>query len=271
MGDEVLRRVSSAKSQEVEDSTLESWDRAIPDAWSFREVPPREPEDPFDLEITKPHAVSIERLYEIAGKKVPAELRASLGASVPLLLSHGMTPFYKAGRKPSGVWGMGYRTLVDDKRCATVAVFPASRKYDVINVSEQVSFGIKAGGEIGIPEVQGFQLLDTLADIKLTGLALRATTNDEFAIAAQCTFSVLEVQAGPVDAGGARWNLYRGRESVEMYQPLFQTLLAPRKAKNLRFTIDTWIRGSGRFFGLLKARQWDYPSQVFEVSIESES
>ncbi len=269
MHDETSPRLSSIESTEVEDSLLESWDQSLPDEWAFRDVPLREPEDPFDLEITKPRAVAIERLYEIAGKKVPANLQASLGANFPLLVSHGMTPFYKAGRKPSGVWGMGYRTVVDDDRCSTVAVFPASRKYDVIHVSEQVSVGIKAGGEISLPEVQGLQLLDTLTHVKLSGLALRATTDNEFAIAAQCTFSVLEVQAGPISAGGARWNLYRGRETIETYQPLLQTLLVPRKAKSLRFTVDAWLRGSGRFFGLLKARQWAYPSQEFEVSIES--
>jgi hypothetical protein len=269
MDDNGSRRLSSIGSDEVEDSTLNHWDRPAPDAVFYRDIPPKEPEDPFDLEVAKPRAVSIERLYEIAGKQVPAELRAALGASLPLLVSHGMTPFYKAGHRPTGVWGMGYRALVDDQRCNTVALFPASRRYDVIKVSESLSFGIKAGGEIGFSEVPKFQLLNTLADVKLTGLALRTTTDDEFAIAAQCTLSVLEVVAGPVGAGGARWNLYRGRESIETYQPLFHTLLAPRKVQSLRFTVDTWIRGSGRFFGLLRARQWIYPSQVFEVSIES--
>ena len=49
--------------------------------WWFCDVPPRESGDPFDLEVAKPHAIGIERRYQLLGKKVPAQ-GASLTATV---------------------------------------------------------------------------------------------------------------------------------------------------------------------------------------------
>lgn len=191
MSQNLARRLSSSGSQEMEDLTLDSLDRSLRDeAASFRDdVPQREPDDPFDLEVAKPHAVGIERLYRVLGKKVPAQVRASLGAAVPVLLAHGMTPFYKPGLKPTGVWGMGYRCEVDEQRCATVVLFPASRKYDVIEVAQRLSFGLKAGGEIGVPEEHGLQLVGGPVAVELAG-TVHATTDQEFAVAVQCSFSV---------------------------------------------------------------------------------
>jgi hypothetical protein len=88
-------------------------------------------------------------------------------------------------------------------------------------------------------------------------------------VALQVTFSILEVQAGPVNAGGARWNIYRGRDSIDTFQPLFQTMLVPAGTAKLRFEIRTWIRGSRRFFGLVNGREWTYDPKTFDVSLES--
>jgi|SRR6267378_480127 len=269
MDSEMEVRLFTVGSEEVEDETLESWDREFPgESGSYRKVPARESDDPFDLAVAKPRAVSIERLYGLLGRKIPEHIQASLGANVPVLLFHNLTPFYKPGRRPTGIWGMGYQCKVNDQRCATVALFPVSRKYDVIHVSEQVSLGIAAGGEIGIREPEVFQALADPIEVKLMNTRLRATTDNEFAVAAECTFSVLEVQAGPLGAGGARWNLYRGRDSVETQQALFHSMLVPRGTGRLTFTIETWIRRSGRFFGLIGTRHWTYPAQTFQVSLE---
>lgn len=265
-------RLASTGSGEVEDPVLDQLDMDVPDADAadFREIPVRPLDDPFELEIVKPRAVSIERMYELSRKAVPPELRAALGANYPLLILHGITPFYKTDRKPSGIWGLGYRVAVDEERCATVAVFPETRRYRMFNASEQFSVGIKAGGEIGTQEIPGIQILGGIAKLDLRGVSVKATNDAEFGLSARLSVSVLEVLAAPVGAGGARWDIYRGRESIQIYQPLLQTLLAPRERKTLRFRVETWIRTPGRFFGLSKARHWDYPSQSFEVSIESD-
>lgn len=270
MTEEQARRVCSTGSVEVDDPILDQWDDSEPgnDA-GYRSVPQRDPQDPFEVEVAKPRLIGIEKLYALGDRKVPAHLQASLGGGTPVLVCHGMTPFYRPGQRPTGVWGMGYRSQVDELRCSPVGVFPDTRKYDVISTSQQLSFGIKLGGEIGLPEAGGYELLSEVSGITLTGASVRATTDQQFAIAVQCRFSVLEVQAGPVGAGGARWNFYRSRESVEGYQPLFQTMIVPKGIGALRFTIETWIRRSGRFFGLLKSRHWTYEPQTFDVALEA--
>ena len=228
MSSDANQLVSSMTWREVDDLTLAELDTSEMERTAgtmLRDIPPRVPEHPFDLEVAKPRAIAIERLYRLLKKDVPADVRAALGATVPILLAHGMTPFYKAGQRPSGVWGMGYQSSIDNERCDTVSVIPESRKYNVIHVQQELSFGLKAGGEIGTSPVPALRLPNTGLTVDLTGASLRATTDQEYAIALQCTFAVLEVQAGPVDAGGARWNLYRGRESIDTYQSLFQTLL----------------------------------------------
>ena len=263
--------IASTTWRDIDDPILAALERSdVPPAEAaLRDIPPRVPDRPFDLEVAKPRAISVERLYQLLNKPVPADVQAALGATVPILLAHGMTPFYKAGHRPSGVWGQGYQCTIDSERCDTVSLIPESRKYDVIHARQTLTFGLTAGGQLATPPVPTLPLGGSGLTIDLAGATLSGTTDQQFAVALNCTFSVLEVQAGPIGAGGARWNLYRGRESIDTFQPLFQTLLVPRGTATLRFTIDTWVRGSGRFFGLVGAREWVYPPVTFDVSLES--
>jgi hypothetical protein len=269
MGEEPVRRISSSEILEVDDPILDAWDDLEPASEAaYRAVPERDPNDPFDVEVAKPRLISIEKLYALGGRAVPAQLQAGIGDGTPVLVCHGMTPFYKPGRRPTGVWGMGYRSELNEPRCSSVAVFPESRKYDVIETSQVLSCGIKLGGEIGIPEAKEAERTHDVSGITITGATVRAMTDQQFGIVIKCRFSVLEIQAGPVGSGGARWNFYRSRESVESYQPLFQTIVVPRDVSVLTFKVETWIRRSGRFFGLVKGRHWAYPPQTFDVALE---
>ena len=81
----------------------------------------------------------------------PAEVRAARSRRrVPILVSHSLTPFYKPARAPTGVWGMGYRCEVVDGDADTIAVAPSSQVYEIAEVSQRLSLGIEAGGEISL-------------------------------------------------------------------------------------------------------------------------
>ena len=128
-----------------------------------------------------------------------------------------------------------------------------------------MTFGLEVGGGFQVPQ-ETLQLTAQIPGLSLTGASLHATTDQTFGLALECSFSLLEVQAGPVGAGGVRWNLYRGRERIDTYHPLFHTLRIPEGTRSLRLVVEAWVRRSGRFFGLGRARHWHYPAQEFEVS-----
>jgi hypothetical protein len=262
------RVISSNEATEVEDPVLDRWDRSMTQAGAvFRDVPEPEADDPFDLEVAKPYAVSVHRLYRTLGKKIPTEVRAALGTGrVPLLINHSLTPFYKPGQSPTGVWGMGYRCESVGAAADTIAVAPGSRKYRVADLSQRLSLGIKAGGEISLNQLR-IPVSADAASIQLGDASVRATTDQEFAIAIEIAIAVLEIQAAPVGAGGARWNLYRTRESIDVNQPLLQTIMVRRGTPAIRMDVETWVRRNGRFFGLGGARHWTYPRQSFEIDV----
>jgi hypothetical protein len=80
-------------------------------------------------------------------------------------------------------------------------------------------------------------------------------------------FSALKIQAGPIGAGGARWNIYRQQERIDLFQPLLQTLLIPSDLNRLKMSVKTWIRRSGKFGGLIGARAWEFKPVNFTVSL----
>ncbi len=236
---------------------------------SLRDIPDRPAEDPFDLEITVPYAIAITELYRAVGKRPPKPVQAAVErGEVPVLVQHNLTPFYKAGKAPTGVWGMGYEFEPRAPGCVTLGTVPGSVTFDVMTVSQQVAFGVSIGGQVSIGELPELPLPGAPgSSIQLQGAKLHATTDQQFAVAIEFALSVLEVQAGPIGAGGARWNLYRGRRTIETNQPLFHTVLVPDGTNKIPVAVKTWVRRSGRFFGLIKPKHWDYPEQSFEVLI----
>jgi hypothetical protein len=269
-------RLSSVGSEEVDDPLLDRLDAelASPDEARLRTTrrglsAGDDPDDPFDVEVPKPAAYDLRKLYRLSGAEVPPEHAAALGARVPLLICHGLTPFYKGGRRPTGVWGFGYSARLVGVDGDTVAFQPSSELIEMVKVDQEVKLGLDVGGSLSL--APDLAVGAVLPGISLPSAKVYASMRQDVGLAISCRFSVVAVQAGPLAAGGVRWNVYRARQSIEAFQPLFQTLRVPSGVKTLKFEIETWIRRSGYLFGLVGARHWHYPAQAFQVSLDGVS
>jgi len=221
---------------------------------------------PFDLAIPHPRLLDLRRLWELTGKPYPPEVKASVGAKHPYLVYHGLTPFHRPGEKPVGIWGLGYQVTLKNGGADTISFAPDEELLKVATLGQDMHLGLSAGGELAIPQ-QPLQLLNAIPGVSLTGSKLSATTDQRFGVSISFTVTLLAVQAGPVGAGGVRWNMYRQAERLDVYHPLLQTLLIPRDVRELKFTIKTWVRRRGRFFGLLKDREWVAPTEEVTVKL----
>ncbi|MBN1608252.1 MAG: hypothetical protein JW940_16590 [Polyangiaceae bacterium] len=224
--------------------------------------PARDP--PFDVEVVRPRAIDLRRLYALAGKSVPDDLRASLGPKRPLLVCHGLTPFHRPGARVSSIWGLGYEAQLCSPDGATVALFPESQTVRVGSLEQCVQVGIGAGGALDVPK-DALELAKAVPGIKITGAELSATTSSHLGLALSLTLTLRAVEAGPVGAGGVRWNIYHHKERLDCYQALFQTLLVRDSEQQLGFRIRTWIRSHG-LFGL-GAKQWISEWQDVQVPL----
>jgi hypothetical protein len=221
----------------------------------------------FDLEVMKPRAVDIRALMQQQGEDLPPALHATLGPRRPLLLYHGFTPFHKRGASPTPIWGMGYDVRLKGVDGATVSIEPGSAVEKVGEIEQNVSIGLDIGGELQLAG-EALELLSEVPGFSMKGVKVFATTHNRFSLALHLELSLLKVVAGPVGAGGARWDIYRTRERLDHFQPLVQTLLVPEDTERLHFEVETWIRRRGKFFGLISAREWTFPGQEFDVSLE---
>lgn len=228
--------------------------------------PAQDEEDPYKLEVIKPRALDLRILYELAGRSVPGEIEAALGATVPVLLYHGMTAFRQPGQGGGGLRGLGYESRLKDQQGDTVSVSPDTRVKQFANLDQEIRVGIKAGGELEVPN-EALQVVKLIPGVNLHGVELQVTNDTRFGLAIQFQFSIVEVQAGPIDPGGARWNLYRDAERLDRFQPLIQTLLLPDAVPSLDLEVNTWLRSRSGLFGL-GASQWNYPTQTFTVELE---
>lgn len=266
-------RLSSIGSEEFEDPLLDQLEsrfsqyepglRPVMRGSGFAES--ADLDDPFDIEVAKPAAYDLLKLHQLTGVATPALHGAALGANLLLFICHGLTPFYKGGQRPTGVWGIGYTARLLDVDGRTVGFQPTSELVEVAKVNQEVHIGLDVGGSLSVAPNVGIG--GELLGISIPSAKLTATTSQSVGLALTCAFSVVAVQAGPVGAGGVRWNLYRAKQSIEAFQPLFQTLQVPADARSLRFEVETWVRRAGYFFGLVGARHWRYPPQTFEVSL----
>jgi hypothetical protein len=222
---------------------------------------------PYDLEVMYPRAASVRELCRRAGKEVAPEVGAALGPREPLLIWHGVTAFAKQGQRPPHVWGMGYTVRLDGVSAATVAVAPASFVRTVATMGQELQLGIGVGGEIEVPPV-ALAPAGAVPGVSFTGARLEATTDTRLVLSLRADFAVLDVQAGPVGAGGARWNLYRTGARLDRFQPLVQTLLVEPGIRALPMSVTTWVRRRRSLRGLGGTRHWDYQPQAYEVSLE---
>ncbi len=240
---------------------------------------------PFDLEVATPYAVDLRRLCELSGTKVPPEIEAKLGASVPVLIYHRMTPFAQAGERSHGIWGMGYAVrLTGLPSATTVDLVPGTKLTTLVSTkfkvaadaeiggkiglpSPLVNIGVGVGGELGVagdlaaaagPAVPGWPISDAT-------LSVSADAQFAFVLGLDLDLSLLEVQAGPVGAGGARWNLYRRGKRIDVTQSLVHTLTVPKGVTGLKLRVTTWICESG-LLGR-PATRWTF-AKTFPVSLE---
>jgi len=225
---------------------------------------------PFDLEVPPPYAVDLLRLCEINGAKVPPEIRAKLGPNTAVLVYHRLTPFARAGEKSHGIWGMGYAArLIGQPSATTIGLVPDSKLKSVAAAEAEVDIGVGAGGELGLPEstgaAAGTATGGLVRDVKLS---LSADAKFAFILSLDLDVSLLEIQAGPVGAGGARWNLYRRGKRIDVTQSLAHTVVVPKGTASLKLAVATWIRESGWLGG--PATQWTFAPQRFTVSLEGQ-
>jgi len=104
---------------------------------------------------------------------------------------------------------------------------------------------------------------DHASDVKLS---LSADAKFAFILSLKFDLSLLEVQSGPVGAGGARWNLYRRGKRIDVMQSLAHTVVVPRSTASLKLVVATWIRESGFLGGA--ATQWTFAPRRFTVGLK---
>ena len=231
------------------------------------EIEDLDPDQPYSMEIVKPRAVDLRKLYKLAKKPIPADIEATLGPKIPVLIYHGFTPFHKPGVRPKAVWGMGYevslRGLTDVN---TVSVEPEDELTEKGEFKGKVDVGLAVGGKMQV-KPDALKTLDKLPGFDLHKAEVNVTTDNNFSLAINLKFSALKIQSGAVGSGGAKWNIYRQEERIDVFQPLLQTILVPEGTKRLKMVVQTWIRRRGRFFGLLKGRAWMWDPLEYSVSL----
>jgi hypothetical protein len=260
--DPVLDRLAAL---EAESMTLEVSQRGPkpPKAPPVAGGPAPPPPAPYDLEPEAPRALSLERLTALVGGTIPPEITASLGNYRAIVLLHGLTPFHPRGERPHEIWGMGYESTVvgsDDVR--TVAYEPGSQALKLADVHQQLSLDLSAGGQLATGEL-------TVPGMPVTaGVHAAASTRQGFVLSLHLELSALEILAGPVGAGGVRWDLYRQASRLDRHHRLVQTALVPTSLTRLTLTLTTWVRRRGWFFGLFGTRQWSPPPRTYTIAIE---
>jgi hypothetical protein len=221
---------------------------------------------PYDLEPEAPRALSLPKLLELAGQPMPAELPATLGDYRAIVLLHGLTPFHRKGHRPSEIWGMGYEAaIVDGGNARTIAYEPGNRIIKVAQVNQSVAIDLAANGQLAAG------LSSETAVPLAAGLSATASTKQGFVVSLQLEWAAVEIQAGPVGAGGVRWNIYRQASRLDRHHRLIQTALIDPSLKKLTVRVRTWVRRRGGFFGIFGTREWCPPPRVFEVPIETRS
>jgi hypothetical protein len=257
---------------EADESATLAFDNAVDELEAiaiYRGGAPEQPhpEDPFDLEILSPRAIGIRSLYSRAGRTLPVAITSSLGPGEPVLIYHGITPFHKPGATPTGVWGLGYRTAIQNVSANTVSVQPTGEALEVGTIKQHLRLGISADGILATPSDE-LKPIETTLGVELPSAKLELSTDNEIALLIHVPFTLLKIQAAPVAAGGARWNMYRQDERLDCFQPLLQTVLVPHGTKSLVLETTAWAKRSAGWFGLRKAQLMSSGPQVFQVPLE---
>ena len=225
-------------------------------------------DNPYQLGIVKPRAIDLRKLWKLSGKSVPPEIEASLGARVPVLLYHGMTPFAKPGNIPKGVWGMGYQVfMINPNNADTVSFAPSSELLKVIDIKQSMKIGLSVGGKMQVPDAAS-KATSIISGVNMEKVEISGSTDQSLNLALQVNYSVVKVLAGPIGAGGVRWDIFRQDDPLEEFHPLLQTVMLPMKTEKIKLQIKTWIKRAGLFGTRIGSKQWITDPLDFEVSLE---
>jgi hypothetical protein len=269
MGDEELLRPSSTAttSDLSDDPILESLVRERSQD-PLRPIAVRKQEwDPaFDLRVARPRAIDLLKFWKLTGQPVPPEIAASLGPRRPILLSHVVTPFPSDGRAPGGVWGLGYELTVNDAEANTVSVVPNDEVVRVGVVGQKTELGLNLGGGLQVPEAT-WKAAGGAPSVSLTGAEVTASTNWTFQFSVKLEITFRKVIGAPVDAGGAKWQLFRQDEPLDRPHALLQTLLVDRATPSIACTVKSWAKQAGWLGTSFGAKLWHYPDADFVVSL----
>jgi hypothetical protein len=256
--------------ESIEDPILEQMDRdeSEPGAASYGDTgTPASASAPFDIEIPRPRAVPLERLYRLIGQDLPPGIAAVPEGRAAVLVHQGITAFNPPGRAPASVWGLGYEIRLLSPDADTLSIQPSTELLEVARLNQDVDLGLTVGGSLEPPPA-ALSLASAIPGFSLQGVRVAATTEQSFRLAIRFRFELLKIQAGPVGAGGARWNFYRQDQRLDGFQPLLHTILVPRDATSLDVSIHAWVVRAGGWFGLKKPIRWMSNEIRYQVPIE---
>jgi len=265
-------RLTSQSIALVDDELLEQLDdEAEAEAALFApmgfEQPPDGAEDdrPFELEVARPYAVDLAKLFLLAGKPTPPVVGADAGTHRALLLSHALTAFAPAGHRPTSIWGMGYEVSLHGLEDAvTLSLSPDDQFESIGSAKVDVNVGLTAGGKLSL---MAPALVGSALGLNLPGVDLIASTDDNFSLGFNIGLRLVAVQAGPVGAGGARWNLYRHGRDLRGSQALLQTVLIPAGVSELDVELKTWVRHRRLFSGRRQSQEYLFPVERYRLTL----
>jgi hypothetical protein len=148
-------------------------------------------------------------------------------------------------------------------------LFPDSRLVSAGKIDSALELGLELGGALRVPDEALALANAAVPGLTIAGASINATTNAQVGIAIRCTFSFIQVQAGPVGEGGARWNIYKKGQRIDVNHTLLHTLLAPNGTKQLHVCIESWVRQPVKVLKLRKGIEWKFPQVEYDVSLES--
>ena len=194
---------------------------------------------PWQVEVPPPIAVD---LRSVQAALSPDQVSAERATAV-VLLRHAVTAFGRPGEKPPPVWGIGYQVrLVGVDDAATLSWTPDTAAETLATASGHVDIGLDGNGHLGLHPGALGPALGVLAGLPIPDLMFKASTDVRFIAGFRLDVKALQIQAGPLGAGGARWNLYRRRKDLTRTQTLFHTVELPPGTDRLTVRLETWIR-----------------------------
>ena len=199
--------------------------------------------DKFDFEIARPVAYDLEVLAPTS--EIAAAVKASASTARNVLVIHGLTPFAKPGQRPRRVAELGYETRIDHPDSQVVGFAPKSFVRQLGTVG--ISLGLTAGGilDLGAGVISGpHTQIPGIAGVSVAGkVETTGRTEANAQLSVSLNIQAVRVQSGPTASpGGVRWQLYKDRESLAVFQPLVQVVSVPRDVGELTITSQAWIR-----------------------------